>query len=535
MHRSTRQTLGWWTSHVALPVLALIGVAALVARSSVDLESLRPFFDARQSRFPLKRAWFFEDVLHVGGRGLVAIVTGGLLLGAASLWRRPGWHAHARRGAYVAASLLLTVAIAGLWKDLARQVTPWDTAEFGGLKPWPSPEGLLGSPGAHAASGFAFVSLYFVGASLGARRLWIWLVPGLLLGFVFAIGQHVRGAHPPSHEPLSLALAWVCAATTASAFRKLKWLDWHEHTSPALRGPADEGWSERALPWLAGTSLALLGMAFYALDQVASELEDQYPETHHVVEIAELCVLVGGLGIGAWLLVDRIVSIRKRAALRLHEEQQRRLQVLGRMAASVAHEVRNPLQSMRLIIDEQRLDVPAVALHPLSAEFESCFSRIDRAVDLVYRLARPETGGSESADLVTTAKDSVASIRKLISKPVTFDWSGESRSAPVLAPVYDVRLVVDNLLRNAVEASQPGGVVGLVIEPQEGCWVLRIVNDGRLDTRSNDSSHGGLGLGIAISRHLVEGAEGALEYSQSGTQVTCTLRLLAAAEHTHAH
>lgn len=227
-------TLPWWASRVVLPVLLLGCAAVLVGQTSFDRASLEPFFDRQADGFPLRGDWFFHGVLHNGGRTLVAAATVVLLIIAVAGWRNPRLAARARKCAYLALSLILTVAIAGLWKDLAHQVTPWHTIGFGGRTPWPGSvagktwSDIIGSPGAHAAGGFAWVSLYFVGASLGTRRRWLWLAPGILLGLVFSLTQHVRGAHPPSHEFWSLAIAWSVAVVVALWFRRRGWLEWTE-------------------------------------------------------------------------------------------------------------------------------------------------------------------------------------------------------------------------------------------------------------------------------------------------------------------
>jgi membrane-associated PAP2 superfamily phosphatase len=238
MGLEARARARWWLRAFALPLLVLATVSVLLRHSPFDRASLAPFFDAQSSGFPLRRSWFFEDVLHVGGRALVAGATCTLMLAAGIGALRPPRRACAMRCAYLVSCVLLTVALAGLWKELAAPVTPWNSAEFGGRMPsgqgGTSLEALFGSPGAHAAAGYAWVSLYFVGASLGTRRRSLWLAPGLALGTLFAFGQHVRGAHPPSHEALSLALAWSVAGFTAARFRARGWLSWVECT-PATR------------------------------------------------------------------------------------------------------------------------------------------------------------------------------------------------------------------------------------------------------------------------------------------------------------
>ncbi|MCY2959504.1 MAG: hypothetical protein NTY35_05000 [Planctomycetota bacterium] len=528
MSPSRAGTLTWWSTRVAVPILALGATAVLIGRSSFDRASLVPFFDAATQTFPLRRDWFFENVLHIGGKWAVIACTAALIVGAAFGWRNEARSRNARRFAYLAACLLVTVGITGTWKDLADQVTPWDTIGFGGKKPWPGSPGhetpwdLIGSPGAHASSGFAWVSLYFVGASLGTRHRWLWLAPGLLLGLLFALGQHARGAHQPSHEPWSVVVAWSTACALAVVFRKLGWLAWNEVDPAAEARPATR---EPAIPWLVGSSVAFLGVAFFGTDLFTEQMESQFPGLHRTFEFAELAITALGFGVAAWLLAEKIQSMRASEARRLEEERERRFQVLGRMAASVAHEVRNPLQTVRLIVDEQRHEVAGLRDHPLQAEFESSLERIDRAVDLVYRLARPESGEVELTDLAQAVRESVVALSRVAPGRVSFEWEREPQRAIVASPRSALRIVIDNLLRNAAEASPAGGRVLLELGQQQGDWVLSIQNPGSLSApRPADGREPGLGLGVPISRQIASNAGGGIDMAEAGGQVTCTLR-----------
>ncbi|MFN0009738.1 MAG: ATP-binding protein [Planctomycetota bacterium] len=516
----------WWTIYVVLPVMVLLAASAALSHSRFDRASLVPFFDEASGTFPLRREWLFDDVLHIGGRALVVVATVGLIVWAAIGWRSPRWRGSARRAAYLATCLLVTVSVAGIWKDLADRVTPWNTVGFGGSRPWPEQVGWIDSPGAHAASGFAWLSLYFVGAALSTRHRWLWLAPGLLLGGLFALGQHVRGAHQPSHEPLSAAIAWVVAAVVAVAFRRAGWLDWSERPRSRTVTTALDSFSERSLPWLASGSLALAGALFFAVDQVSGVLEGRIPEFHQAVEVVELMGTSLGVGITAWLLVDKIAAMRTRSLRKLREERERRLQMLGSLAASVAHEVRNPLHTLRLIIDEQRLEIPALDTHALRSEVEVSLERIDHAVELVYRLARPEFVESESGDLAETTRDAVAGLERIAPGRGRFEWGACPSRAPVAASRFDVRLVVDNLLRNAADASPRDRPVSLDLRFVDDTWELRIANEGALEARPRSpDSPSGLGLGLAISRQIIEHAQGTLSVVQEAGIVHSTIRL----------
>jgi membrane-associated PAP2 superfamily phosphatase/nitrogen-specific signal transduction histidine kinase len=514
MSKGRAEPLRWWVTRAVFPVVTLAAAAVALRRARVDAEALAPFTDATGS-FPLRHDWFFENVLARGGLGFVTACTLVLALGLA-LRPRP----QARACAYVVACVLVTIALAGLWRRLAEPLVPWDALAFGGARPWASADGF-GAPSVHAASGFAWMALHFVGASLGTRQRWLWTAPGLLLGLLFTLGEHARGAQMPSDAPWAIALAWCVASALALLFRRIGWLDWREVEPKA---PDAARAIDVAAPWLVGATVGFCGVGFFAVDMLTHQFEATHPGVHILYEYVELTSTALGFGVVAWLLTDRFLAMRAREARRAGEERERRFQELGRLTAAVAHEVRNPLQSLRLIVDEQRHDVAGLREHPLQPELEASIERIDRAVDLVYRLARPESGALECADLAQVAREAIVALGRLDRNRVRFAWEHDPPRAVVAASRPGLRIVLDNLLRNAAQATPANGTVRLELEPHSSGWQLRIKNPGSLSATAPAGGERGLGLGVPISRQLATNAGGSIDIEEQGGFVTCTLR-----------
>lgn len=215
----------------ALPVL---GLAWVGAQWLLDAPLAGLAFDWQGGQWALRQHAFLEDIVHRGGRTLSLLAWLSLSTAAVACWRHPS----ARHWTRPAARLLLavlasTLAVAWL-KSATHMDCPWDLRGYGGDRPFvalfePRPMQLgrpACFPAAHAATGYAWVALYFFFAMVKPQWRWAGLGIGLLAGLVFGIAQQLRGAHFLSHDIASLAVCWAVASTLGAA-------PWRHGPSPA--------------------------------------------------------------------------------------------------------------------------------------------------------------------------------------------------------------------------------------------------------------------------------------------------------------
>ena len=200
----------------ALPVLLLAWWTA----QRLDAPLARLLFEWQGGHWALRQHVLVEDVVHRGGRALSLLAW--LALGVATLrcWRRVPAQAWTRPAArLLLATLASTLAVAWL-KSATHVDCPWDLAAYGGDRPFVglfdarlrAPAHAACFPAAHAASGYAWVALYFFFADVRPRWRWAGLGAGLLAGLAFGIAQQLRGAHFLSHDIASLIVCWTLAA-----------------------------------------------------------------------------------------------------------------------------------------------------------------------------------------------------------------------------------------------------------------------------------------------------------------------------------
>ncbi len=236
---------------------------------------------------------------------------------------------------------------------------------------------------------------------------------------------------------------------------------------------------------------------------------------------ALLLGLFGGLG--TWILY-RHQQIHD-SQLRAYERtlsRQREEAGLGRAAASIAHEIRNPLNTMGMGLQRLEMEVPELDKEHrrLLSLVRAALRRTDDTVRGLLDYARPYRPRLQPIDLDGLLRDQLELIRGRIGERgvrLDLDLNGPPRLA---ADPELLRSLLDNLLRNALEAVPDGGELRIATIRVVGGVELRMANDGLALTPDEvqklldpwfTTKTGGTGLGLAISRRIAAAHGGELK------------------------
>lgn len=246
---------------------------------------------------------------------------------------------------------------------------------------------------------------------------------------------------------------------------------------------------------------------------------------------------IGGL-IG--LLVDRERRIRVRQEeIALQLERSQRLSQMGQMAASVAHEIKNPLASIKGAVEI--INSPATSADE-RREFEgivtSEIGRIDRTVREFLDFGRPREMMLERADLSSAVSSAAKQMEKQISdKGLELVTMIEN---DVIAEIdgKNIHQLVLNLLLNAIEASDSGGTIEVRLEQtSDNSAIISVQDRGKGMTKEEvarvfepfyTSKSSGTGLGLAIAQSIVAKHAGKIEVDsvlRKGTTLRVVLPL----------
>jgi two-component system, NtrC family, sensor histidine kinase HydH len=234
--------------------------------------------------------------------------------------------------------------------------------------------------------------------------------------------------------------------------------------------------------------------------------------------------LVNVLGIGIVALLSGYLAERLRTTGgKLEEAEERalaaeRLATLGRVAAGLAHEIRNPLGSIRGSI-ELLGDSPSLSAEDreLCAIVQRESKRLESLVSDMMDLARPRKPKAERTDLAFLAKEIIALAsnggERSAHGDVAVEYHGPNDGTFAECDGEQMRQVLWNLVRNAVQVSEAGKKVQVLLATEARAHVLSVVDQGPGITRAQQrlifdafytTRTQGAGLGLAVVKRIVD-------------------------------
>ena len=205
--------------------------------------------------------------------------------------------------------------------------------------------------------------------------------------------------------------------------------------------------------------------------------------------------------------------------------------------ATVSHELRTPLSSIlgwTKLLQEGRCD-PAFAAKGLDVIERNARAQqriIDDMLDISRIIAGKLRIDTEPVDLVSLASDVIESVRpSAAAKEIALSFETVSGQCRLAGDSMRLRQVLGNLLSNAIKFTPKGGRVSVSVDQHGDRVVVRVRDTGKgidptflphvfesfrqADT-STSRENGGLGLGLAIVRHLTEMHGGIVTVESAG-------------------
>lgn len=205
-------------------------------------------------------------------------------------------------------------------------------------------------------------------------------------------------------------------------------------------------------------------------------------------------------------------DVTEQTNLQLQLMQAERLATIGQLAAGLAHEIRNPITSIRGFIQLSEADQP---LNPFYREIIlDELHRINHLVSEVLLLAKPSVLTKEPTSITELLQETYALMSPLATiHDVELFLHIQEPVPEVHVDPAQLKQVLINLIKNAVEAVPNKGQVIIECVAQESFIQVSIVDNGpgipleaqkKLFTPFYSTKNTGTGLGLTVCRRIVE-------------------------------
>lgn len=232
------------------------------------------------------------------------------------------------------------------------------------------------------------------------------------------------------------------------------------------------------------------------------------------------------------VVIGREITDKKNAEEQLRKSE--KLSIVGELAASVGHEIRNPLTSIKGFIQLLRKD-----------EVENTFyydimlkelDRINQIVSELLILAKPQKLDFSNNDVIQLLTDVVSLIEAQANMNNVFVQFVPQGQCWIDCEPNKLKQLFINIIKNAVEASSENGNVSISVEEVENNYIQVFVQDqgqgipelfrNRLGEPFYSSKEKGTGLGLTVSHKIVEQHQGEIKFTSQQNKGTSVEILL---------
>jgi signal transduction histidine kinase len=276
------------------------------------------------------------------------------------------------------------------------------------------------------------------------------------------------------------------------------------------------------------------------LKGLENDLASEIPIESDPDEIRQIAQAINRLGNTLREKIDN----EKQIADRLRHAE--RLAALGRLIAGVAHEVRNPLATIRLRIQMCQQDSSSIDVRESCAVALQEVERLNEMVNRLLSFARPVHLQTERTSIGQLIEHRLANFAELARKHnVKLLARSDHASKPVQIDQNRIAEVFDNIIHNAIDAmAESGGTLCVNVtaeaETSESSEVCVEFNDtgvgigsdviGRVFDPFFTTKSSGTGLGLSICHELVRAHGGQIQVTSAQGRGT-TVRILLPVRH----
>ena len=213
-------------------------------------------------------------------------------------------------------------------------------------------------------------------------------------------------------------------------------------------------------------------------------------------------------------------DLRKTEAQLIRSEK---LAALGQLAAGIAHEIRNPLTSINILIHSLTDNLPYESVHREDLKvIEEEINRINEIVNQFLRFAKPAPPLLKKAEVLPIFHETLQLLKPQIEKQRIAVQKEFEILPPILMDREQMKQVILNLLLNALQAMSKRGHLTLRGQISEnGRFIKLSIQDSGVGIPGEEmgilfdpffsTKEGGIGLGLSIAHRIIDQHHGKIE------------------------
>lgn len=262
--------------------------------------------------------------------------------------------------------------------------------------------------------------------------------------------------------------------------------------------------------------------------------------THDFVgEVVEI-IFYFAIGILTGALIDRQLRARKKQEeMRIQLERSHQLSIVGQIAAGVAHEIKNPLASIKgaleIVSDEK---TSSKDKEEFTGILFSEIKRMDGTITEFLNFARPKETKLRKLDLSDLIPTTIKSLEAYASNQGVTIHQDIEGGLTIKGDREKLHEMLLNLLLNAIQVSKADSFIEVWLERQSSSTALLTIKDSGKGIEKKDidrifepfytTKATGIGLGLAIVKAIMDSHNGAIEVQsvpEHGTDIKVTFPL----------
>lgn len=220
--------------------------------------------------------------------------------------------------------------------------------------------------------------------------------------------------------------------------------------------------------------------------------------------------------------IDEMENIIQKTKILKELQRAEKMNAIGQLAASVAHEIRNPMTVVKgfLQIFKSKKELSTEEQMFVKLMIEE-MNRAETIINDYLSLARPDMENTEKVDAVVLAHKAMDLMNSyaMMSKNIELETIIEDE-VTVIGNRSELIQVLINILKNGIEAMKDGGTLSLKVYKKAGYGVFEIRDSGigmteeelaRLGTAFYSLKEKGTGMGLMVCYQIIERMKGNIE------------------------